>query len=127
MSTPPFCVVHVNKAFCNLSEMHPQEIIGKPIESLLAVIQDPNTDAVKVSSTGALKGSLLGCKKPCRLQLVPVTDKFRNPRGGMSHLLVKVAAVWSHEDRFHGEIVGSLSSSKGHVMPGHPHVYGTVG
>ena len=107
--------------------MHPEEVIGKPIESLVDVFQDPSTDSVKLSSNGTMKGSLLQCKKPCRIELVPVTDKFRNPRGGMSHLLIKVAASGNLEESLHEEIVDSLSSSKREIVPIHPHVYGTVG
>lgn len=122
---PPFCVVHANKAFCELSGLSGREIIGKPIESLLHVFQDPMTHAVSVTPNGTMNSTLLCSKRACELEMLPVTDKFQNPLGGMSHLLVKVQAT-SNVDSNH-DIVGKFLSSKRHSIHGDRQVFGTVG
>lgn len=93
MSTPPFCVVHANKAFCQYSGLESADIIGKPVESLLQAKQNPVDDELKISESGSLTCSLAISSKPCALALTPVIDKFRNPTGGMSHLLVKIDSL----------------------------------
>jgi hypothetical protein len=87
---PPFCVVHANKAFCELSGLGSADIIGKPVESLLHVNQGPVSNVLEIPTSGAVNRSLALAIKSCTLELTPVTDKFRNPSGGMSHLLVQL-------------------------------------
>jgi hypothetical protein len=126
LSAPPFCVVHANKALCIFSGLASSEIIGKPVESLLQVIVDQDTSALSLTASGTLRSNFILSKRPCQLEVMPVTDMFRNPRGGMSHLLVKVHARDEAQAGLrNAAIAGSLS--KNMSMKGHHQVFGAVG
>ena len=126
MAFPPFCVVHANKAFCELSGLGSTDIIGKPVESLLHANQYPVTTAPSPASSSALPAFFVLANKHCTLNLIPVTDKFRNPSGGMSHLLVQLQCHGVQGDA--GVIARSLLLSKNQdVSIQHHRVVGTVG
>jgi len=130
LSTPPFYVVHANRAFCLFSGLLSADIIGKPIESLLQVVVDQDTGALDVNANGGLSSSFVLSRKLCQLEITPVTDKFRNLKGGMSHLLVKVQARDSAEvghDHVSNGVTGSLISKNLESVRGHHEVFGAVG
>jgi hypothetical protein len=112
-STPPFCVVHVNKAFLMLADLPAQDsLIGQPIESVIQVTQQdidmPTSDGVTVndqengnntnSDDERYLESVLsrGDNKACRIHVVPVLDRSRRQRitetsySCMSHVLIRV-------------------------------------
>ena len=141
MSTPPFTVVHANKAFYNFSgESSTILFIGKPIESLIRVQGNLDKDDYNNNNNNnkndllPLEGShfALFChdkKTSCTLDVLPIKDKFRNPRGGISHLLVKVSRVSdsSTASMGHGVVSSPFLSSKDGVHHHHARVFGTVG
>jgi hypothetical protein len=122
--TPPFCVVFVNRAFLQLIPggglKSKESLIGKPVESILLVATVPteNAEATKISTTApaaadAAAEPFLHCiLSPasslssssssdraivaCRMQVVPVLDRFRRRRlstssySCMSHLMIRV-------------------------------------
>lgn len=81
-ASPPFCVVHVNKAF--LTKYGTTEIIGKPIENLFQLVDD--TD--EMYQIGNIFGN-----RSCRLKVTPVVDRSRKRQrlsiSFMSHILVE--------------------------------------
>lgn len=124
MPTPPFSIVHANKAFCNLSGLTHSQVIGRPIEDVLQVVQEiphhhPKTsDALDtetggdccVSSTTSLKGRFVltpeasDFQQPhdhhsrlCQIHVSPITDRSRNSRG-MTHVLAKITPRHDDDD-----------------------------
>jgi hypothetical protein len=92
MPTPPFSVVFINKAFCNLSGLDQKSVIGKPVGSVLQV--NPNfphwLDGTVVPSQFLLSGGgELNSKAECQLQVLPISDCSHTIQV-MTHLLVKV-------------------------------------
>jgi hypothetical protein len=122
--TPPFCVVFVNKAFMQLAGglKSKESLIGKPVESILLLAssasasfaleqqqqqpQELNTPfaAVATADEQHSQQSMLHCMlssedrvvAACRMQVVPVLDRFRRRRlsmssySCMSHLMIRV-------------------------------------
>jgi PAS domain-containing protein len=127
LSTPPFCVVHANRAFCIFSGLSSGDIIGKPVESLLRVVVDQDTRVLSLTVSGTLSSNFIFSKKPCQLHVIPVTEKFRNPRGGMSHLLVKVQARDEAEAGVGNGIIAGSLVSKNLSVHGHHQVLGAIG
>jgi hypothetical protein len=111
-STPPFCIVHVNKAFLLLANLPAQDsLIGRPIESEIQVTQqdidmskstDVMTDEPENNTNSDDDESYLesilsrGDKKACRIQVIPVLDRSRRQSitetsySCMSHVLIRV-------------------------------------
>lgn len=115
-STPPFCVVHVNRAFLLLAGLGAREhIIGKPVESMIQITQPiPKTenDAASAAPTSAddddddgendqrCLDSIISLHQnhtACRIRVVPVVDRSRRRRisrnrrsSRMSHVLIQV-------------------------------------
>jgi hypothetical protein len=111
-STPPFCVVHVNKAFLMLANLPAQDsLIGRPIESVIQVTQqdidmnrstdvmmdEPDNNTNSDDDERYLESILSrGDKKACRIQVVPVLDRCRRQSitetsySCMSHVLIRV-------------------------------------
>jgi PAS domain S-box-containing protein len=93
MPTLPFSVVHVNKAFCNISGLTHTEVIGKPIEAILKVVHDIPLEESSLScplkSEFLLSSSSNTNNKFCQLQVSPITDRSQNARG-MTHVLIKI-------------------------------------
>jgi hypothetical protein len=111
-STPPFCVVHVNKAFLMLANLPAQDsLIGRPIESVIQVTQqdidmsrstdvmmdEPENNANNEDNERYLESILShGDKKACCIQVVPVLDRSRRQSitetsySCMSHVLIRV-------------------------------------
>ena len=95
MPTPPFSVVHVNKAFCTISGLTHAEVIGKPIEAMLKVVHDIPSEQTSLSCP--LKSEFLlssssssnESNKLCQLHISPITDRSQNTRG-MTHVLIKI-------------------------------------
>lgn len=94
-STPPFCVVHVNRAFLLLANLR-ESVIGRPIEMVLQVTQSMNLpstdDQLFLDSVITLSDKT----KACRIQVLPVLDRSRRRRLAarrytcMSHILIQV-------------------------------------
>jgi hypothetical protein len=111
-STPPFCVVHANKAFLILANLPAQDtLIGRPIESVIQVTQqdidmsrpadimiDTPENITNSDDDGRYLESILsrGDKKACRIQVVPVLDRSQRQSitetsySCMSHVLIRV-------------------------------------
>jgi hypothetical protein len=106
MPTPPFSVVHINKAFCTLSGLTHSEVLQKPVETILKVVQDiPSfsgeeqpTDFHPMKSEFILSkprlstsssSSSLDDKNFCKLHVSPITDGSQNTMG-MTHVLIKI-------------------------------------
>jgi hypothetical protein len=108
-STPPFCVVHVNKAFLMMANLPAQDsLIGQPIESVIQVTQEDIDMSTNNNKTNTNSGddddderyleSILsrGENKACRIQVVPVLHRSRCQRVTessytcMSHILIRV-------------------------------------
>ena len=94
LSTPPFVVVHANKAFCRLSGKASTDVIGRPVESLAQMAQDTSEAESDNNFPSFLQTRLEGTSKACRLRVTPVVDhssRAKNIPGaitGMSHLLI---------------------------------------
>lgn len=95
-ASPPFCVVHVNKAFLTLAGLRSsREVIGKPIESVVQVAQEITGQS---HGTDYLQSVILASKnKACRIRVVPVVDRSKRRRltshrctSYMSHVLVPI-------------------------------------
>ena len=130
LSTPPFCVVHANKAFSMFSGLSNCTLVGKPIESILQVIQDiPTTYLCSTPTTVESLGSqIVSSNKPCQLRVVPITDRVRNSQGGMSHLLVKIEPSECQNSTINDtETKTSAPGGKGLDAHGNHRVFGTVG
>jgi hypothetical protein len=117
-------VIHANKAFSIFSELSNDEVIGKPVESILRVDQD--TPPVPRGTTQEPTFSLVArSNKPCRLVVTPITDRARNPRGGISHLLVRIEPCEVAACTADGALPKVIK--KGLGVHGNHHVFGTVG
>ena len=93
MSTPPFVIVHMNKAFCQASGLAHGDVIGKPVEDILQVDQDvPSPDARGVSPLPLSSRFLVSDGKKCKIQVSPITDRSQNTRG-MTHVMVTIENV----------------------------------
>jgi PAS domain-containing protein len=126
MPTPPFSIVHVNKAFCTISGLSHAQVIGSPVESVIQVVQEiprvqtQNADAM---ASAGLRGRFLlrpaGRRQQdprpssaCRIRVAPITDRSQDTRG-MSHVLVTVEPANTSAP---GNDTGSSLSSS--VRPG---------
>lgn len=142
-STPPFGVVHVNRAFLVLAAVPPEhqsKIIGRAVETLVSVTQsftgsiDDTTDRYLESII-----NIGGQAKPCRIRVIPVLDRSRRRRLSddeaamcMSHVLIKVVesaprSILTMED---SSSVSSGNSDDHKVVdprPGTSDSFGTVG
>ena len=96
MSTPPFAIVHVNKAFCEVSGLTHADVTGKPVEEILQVEDTIPAADRGANSAGPLKSRFLvsDCKA-CQIHVTPITDRSKNTRG-MTHVLVKIDSVINH-------------------------------
>jgi hypothetical protein len=121
MPTPPFSIVHANKAFCTLSGLSHSQVIGMPIEAVLQVVQEiphplpaaaGDEPTAHFCTSAALKGRFilaptltsLASKKHrhhrrlCQIHVGPITDRSKNTRG-MTHVLVKIGPRQDEEDQ----------------------------
>lgn len=115
MPIPPFSIVHANKALCNLSGLTHSQVMGKPIEAVLQVVQEiPGLTATAGDASGnsgtALRSQFIleplsssGCTtrnihRLCQIQVAPITEQSQNMRG-MTHVLVKIEARVEEEGR----------------------------
>ena len=98
-STPPFSVVHANKAFLQKADCSSRDLIGNPIESIIHV-----TDVIPVTAGGQSQGVIIegvlsvagsGEDKPCRIRVVPVTDRQSSC---LSHVMIQIEDDGSHEE-----------------------------
>ena len=92
---PPFRVVNANKAFSIFCDGRvPGDIIGKPVESIVQVLQDIAACPTRCSSSDKpeilFDSHLPGPDKACRIKVTPVMDHSRKGRDGMSHLLIQI-------------------------------------
>jgi hypothetical protein len=94
LSTPPFCIVHANKSFSMFSGMENASVIGKPVESILQVVQDTSetTSCGALDTDAFLESELQGSNQACQLRVIPIMDQSRHPQQGMSHLLIRIQA-----------------------------------
>ena len=95
LSTPPFCIVHANKAFSIFSGMESANVIGKPVESILQVVQDISEAAScgSLDTDAFLESELQGSNQACQLRVIPIMDQSRHLQQGMSHILIRIQAA----------------------------------
>lgn len=130
LPSPPFSIVHANKAFSILSGLPNHEVIGKPLELILQVKQE-TTGAPRESNAmtqdSSLQSELFSSKKRCSLDVIPVNENnSESTRSGMTHLLVKVVPAGHHPCTDNG------MNERGEASPMHSksdprHILGTVG
>jgi hypothetical protein len=107
-STPPFLVVHVNRAFLLMAGLNAKEsLIGRPVESIVKVIGEVPTTATATTTTpttattpcsNTLRGVIFSPDNltACRIRALPVVDRSRRQRistdvhSCMSHVLIQV-------------------------------------
>ena len=93
-STPPFRVVHVNKAFSKFASRAATEVIGKPIEALVQVSHEFTCASYENSdiSDGAMcmESKFLDSDQTTKISVTPVVDKSKSCQEGMTHLLIKM-------------------------------------
>jgi hypothetical protein len=130
---PPFCVVHANKAFCMFSGKSSGDVIGKPIESIVQVVQDISASKGPCEATDPvvfLESRLFGSNQNCQARVIPVMDHSRcNPREGMSHLLIKIQASQRSSNTAEQEAVAAaVIEAKLEQEEEYPNrIFGTVG
>lgn len=124
-STPPFCVVNANKAFSMFSGKSNAEVIGKPVESIVQVLQD--MCSASNSATSFLESKFQGTNMPCQLRVMPVMDQSRQPQAGMSHLLIKILP--SKNNKTTTEVTSRIEKiiPPTNINGGNLHIFGTVG
>jgi hypothetical protein len=106
--------VHANKAFSMFSGM--ESVIGKPVESILQVVQDI---IAETASRGALdkedaflESELQGSNQACKLRVIPIMDQSRHPQQGMSHLLIRIQASAHQSTAIDESSIQKLSPKK---------------
>jgi hypothetical protein len=130
-STPPFCVVYVNRAFllfAGLTSSH--SIVGKPIETVLQVTQEIRNQKTYLQSVLCTPNQP---DRSCRIRVVPVVHeggscKHRTTHASqyMSHIMVPVCAVPVAAQR--PVAIAVIEESYGEESPQDGDtVYGTVG
>jgi hypothetical protein len=124
--------VHANKAFSTFSGMENASVIGKPVESILQVVQDASeTAACGASDTDAfLESELQGSNQACQLRVTPIMDQSRHPQQGMSHLLIRIKASTRQSSTTTTIIDASiqkLTPKKLEDRRNPHHIFGTVG
>ncbi|KAL3914347.1 MAG: hypothetical protein SGILL_006138 [Bacillariaceae sp.] len=113
MSTPPFAIVHVNKAFCEASGLSHADVIGKPVEEIIEVEQDIPSDVDSVGSPLPLQSRfLISDGKKCLIHVAPITDRSQNTRG-MTHILVKIEEVADSSCTESISLAGKITSGTG--------------
>jgi hypothetical protein len=91
--TPPFTVVHANKAFLIFSGLESHDVIGHASESLLHHVQP-------VQGTTTTTSGLVGWMTqrstmpplPCHVRVVPIVDRS-SKTASMTHILLQVQQV----------------------------------
>lgn len=125
MPTPPFAIVHVNKAFCTLSGFSHARVIGTPVEEVIQIVQEiPKASDVSgrhdADTGSSLRGRFLlqlpkGMRRlstMCEVQVAPISDRSQRTRG-MSHVLVTVKPG-DPTDEDHGGDTGNIYSTQIH-------------
>jgi hypothetical protein len=102
-------------------------VIGEPVESILQVVQDIPTEPSRTTqkSSRSLGSLIVSPNKPCQLLVIPITDRFGNPQGGMSHLLVKIEPSEGQGTTVDG--TRAKTPGKGLGVRENRHGFGTVG
>ncbi|GKY90803.1 hypothetical protein MPSEU_000053100 [Mayamaea pseudoterrestris] len=123
-ATPPFCVVHVNRAFLKLAGVGdcvptPDTMVGRPVESFFQVTQvvGPPEDKQQnyLESILAFENDT---RLTCRIKVVPVMDRLKrrklsqhNIYSCMSHVLIKVQHVSEHVNEVVAPLMRKTSSA----------------
>ncbi|KAG7343022.1 hypothetical protein IV203_020967 [Nitzschia inconspicua] len=92
LPSPPFSVVHINRAFCEFSGLDQEDVIGKTVESILQVNQDFSRlmDGVAFPSQFLVPNSAeMTPEKDCQLQVFPITSCAQETHA-ISHILIKI-------------------------------------
>lgn len=106
--------------------MQSGDLIGRPIESILESAKEFIPSPLPANA-GRLRSQVIASKKPCQLLVIPVTDRFRSPHCGMSHLLVKVEPLGAVNFVSVDENVASAIDTLDQKSPAQHHMFGTVG
>lgn len=128
MPTPPFAVVHINKAFCAMTGLSPTQLIGAPVENVIQVVQEiPKVsipDLQDADKRTDLRGRFLlrpaGTNRRlpiCKVHVAPITDRSQESRG-MSHVLVKVNPVEPTDEAIDDHTTSSVSAYSSHSSNG---------
>ena len=124
MPTPPFAVVHINKAFCTMTGLSPAQVIGSPVEKVIQVVQEipkvSMSDLQDADTRADLRGRFLlrpaGTKDllpMCEVHVAPITDRSQESRG-MSHVLVKIKPVEPTDEDIEDHTTSSVSAHSSH-------------
>mmetsp|Transcript_13963 Transcript_13963/g.33508 ORF Transcript_13963/g.33508 Transcript_13963/m.33508 type:complete len:550 (+) Transcript_13963:352-2001(+) len=124
MPTPPFAVVHINKAFCTMTGLSPAQVIGSPVEKVIQVVQEipkvSMSDLQDADTRADLRGRFLlrpaGTKdvlRMCEVHVAPITDRSQESRG-MSHVLVKIKPVEPTDEDIDEHATSSVSAHRSH-------------
>ena len=124
MPTPPFAVVHINKAFCTMTGLSPAQVIGIPVEKVIQVVQEipkvSMSDLQDADTRKDLRGRFLlrpaGTKDRLpmiEVHVAPITDRSQESRG-MSHVLVKVKPVETTDEDIDDHTTSSVSADSSH-------------
>ena len=122
MPTPPFAVVHINKAFCTMTGLSAAQVIGSPVEKVIQVVQEipkvSMSDLQDADTRADLRGQFLlrpaGTKDHlpmCEVHVAPITDRSQESRG-MSHVLVKIKPVEPTDEDIDDHTTGSVSTQQ---------------
>jgi hypothetical protein len=140
--TPPFCVVHANKAFLVLAGLSTtRNVLGKPIETIVQVSQEAANENDGNKNARTLRSTLLlgENSKACCIRVVPVLDRSKRQRllnkshqhsACMSHVLVRVVPDTYSDSRVasSGKMTIAVIESKYQSTPPRENsVLGTVG
>ncbi|KAL3924389.1 MAG: hypothetical protein SGILL_001079 [Bacillariaceae sp.] len=114
LSTPPFSIVHANKAFCEVSGLTHADVIGKPVDEILRMEQDIPSALRGIDSPPPLKSRFrISDQKACQIHVDPITDRSQNTRG-MTHILVKIDnVVGNSSDTVDGSVIRKIVAGKG--------------
>ena len=129
LASPPFLVIHANRAFSEFSGLATEQIIGhRSLGSIVTelTIQDPQRSAGDETSAGphfvdaCLKA--LDGDRTCRMRTIPVRDaRRRNSKEEppVTHLLVQIKPF--------EELTTVIGLPKSETVVGSSHLVGAVG
>lgn len=120
-AVPPFAIVHVNRAFCTFSGLLPDDVVGKPVQTVVHVDGNAGKDSKQLSFCIESKTADGGYDaKAFHMLAHPVGE---NPQKGISHLLLKVSP---QTQELCGEAMNSLIK-KDILVHESNKLFGTVG
>lgn len=111
-----------------LSGIENASVIGKPVESILQVVQDISETAScgALDTDAFLESELQGSNQACQLRVIPIMDQSRQTQQGISHLLIRIQAS-TRQSTAIDESIQKLIPKKLALERNPHHILGTVG